>query len=76
VDAFLLDGFAPAKNPDIWADETLNHLARIASGNSTFATFTSASSVRKTLERIGFCVQKYPGFGKKREMLAGYFGGH
>jgi tRNA 5-methylaminomethyl-2-thiouridine biosynthesis bifunctional protein len=76
VDAFLLDGFAPAKNPDIWREDTLNHLARIASGNSTIATFTSASAVRKTLEKIGFRVQKYPGFGKKREMLAGYFGGH
>ncbi len=76
VDAFLLDGFAPAKNPDMWQHANLNHLARIASGTATFATFTSASSVRKTLEKVGFRVQKFPGFGKKREMLAGYFYGH
>jgi tRNA 5-methylaminomethyl-2-thiouridine biosynthesis bifunctional protein len=76
VDAFLLDGFAPAKNPDMWSLKNMSHLARIASGSATFATFTSASAVRKTLEKIGFRVQKYPGFGKKREMLAGYFGGH
>ncbi len=76
VDAFLLDGFAPAKNPDMWSFDNLNHLARIASGNATFATFTSASFVRKTLEKVGFRVEKHPGFGKKREMLAGYFVGH
>ena len=76
VDAFLLDGFAPAKNAEMWSEENLNHLARIASGSATFATFTSASIVRKNLEKVGFRVEKHPGFGKKREMLAGYFHGH
>lgn len=76
VNAWLLDGFAPAKNPDMWLYETLNHIARISTGGTTFATFTSASAVRKNLEKVGFRVEKYPGFGKKREMLAGYFGGH
>lgn len=73
VDTFLLDGFAPAKNIEMWQHETLSHLARLSNAGSTFATFTSASSVRKNLEKIGFHVQKYPGFGKKREMLAGYY---
>ena len=76
VDAFLLDGFAPAKNPDMWSTDNLMHLARIASANATFATFTSASYVRKNLEKAGFYVEKHPGFGKKREMLAGYFLSH
>ncbi|MBC7756577.1 MAG: tRNA (5-methylaminomethyl-2-thiouridine)(34)-methyltransferase MnmD [Bdellovibrio sp.] len=76
VDAFLLDGFAPAKNPDMWSDNNLMHLARLASANATFATFTSASMVRKNLEKAGFVVNKHAGFGKKREMLAGYFHGH
>lgn len=76
VDAFLLDGFAPSKNAEMWSLQNLNHLARIASGSATFATFTSASIVRKNLEKVGFRVEKHAGFGKKREMLAGYFGGH
>jgi tRNA 5-methylaminomethyl-2-thiouridine biosynthesis bifunctional protein len=76
VNAWLLDGFAPSKNPDMWQYETLNHMARISRGGTTFATFTSASAVRKTLEKVGFRVKKHSGFGKKREMLAGYFGGH
>jgi tRNA 5-methylaminomethyl-2-thiouridine biosynthesis bifunctional protein len=76
VDAFLLDGFAPAKNTEMWSLKNMSHLARIASGSATFATFTSASLVRKNLESVGFRVEKHPGFGKKREMLVGYFHGH
>ena len=76
VDAFLLDGFAPAKNPAMWSLGNCQLLARIASDNATFATFTSASLVRKNLESVGFRVEKHAGFGKKREMLAGFFGGH
>ena len=74
VNAWLLDGFAPAKNAAMWSAEVLQHMARISSSGSTFATFTSAGIVRRNLEAIGFYVEKYAGYGKKREMLAGYFG--
>lgn len=73
VNAWLLDGFAPAKNAEMWSVEVLQHMARISSGGTTFATFTSAGMVRRNLEGIGFHVEKYAGYGKKREMLAGYF---
>ena len=74
VDAWLLDGFAPAKNAEMWSAGTLQHMARISSKGTTFATFTSAGIVRRNLEAIGFHVEKHTGYGKKREMLAGYFG--
>ena len=74
VNAWLLDGFAPAKNAEMWSVGTLQQMARISSKGTTFATFTSAGIVRRNLEAIGFCVEKHTGYGKKREMLAGYFG--
>ena len=74
VDAWLLDGFAPAKNAEMWSVDVLRHMARISSNGTTFATFTSAGIVRRNLEAIGFYVEKHTGYGKKREMLAGYFG--
>ena len=74
VNAWLLDGFAPAKNAEMWSLDTLQHMARISSNGTTFATFTSAVVVRRNLESIGFYVEKHTGYGKKREMLAGYFG--
>lgn len=76
VNAWLLDGFAPAKNPAMWDINMFKHIARISSGHSTFATFTSAGFVRRNLQGAGFTVEKHKGFGKKRDMLAGYFAGH
>ena len=76
ADAWLLDGFAPAKNADMWSSEVFAHIARLSEINTTFATFTSAGAVRRGLQAVGFEVNKHAGFGKKREMLAGSFIGH
>jgi tRNA 5-methylaminomethyl-2-thiouridine biosynthesis bifunctional protein len=72
VDAWFLDGFAPAKNPDMWTPTLFNAMARLARPGSTLATFTSAGFVRRGLIDAGFCMQKSKGFGRKREMLTGY----
>ncbi len=74
ADAWLLDGFAPAKNPEMWSTEVFSHMARLSKINTTFATFTSAGKVRRGLQAVGFEVKKHAGFGKKREMLSGVFG--
>ena len=73
VDAWFLDGFAPTKNPDIWCDSIFSTLASLSSKETTFATFTSASQVRKGLTNAGFKVSKIDGFGRKRESLKGKF---
>lgn len=73
ADAWFLDGFAPAKNAEMWSSEVFAQIGRLSHTNSTFATFTSAGVVRRGLESIGFKVEKYAGFGKKREMLRGTF---
>ena len=73
ADAWLLDGFAPAKNADMWSSELFTHIARLSKTGSTFATFTSAGAVRRGLQAVGFDVKKQAGFGKKREMLNGVF---
>ncbi len=73
ADAWLLDGFAPAKNADMWSEELFAHMARLSKQSTTFATFTSAGAVRRGLQAVGFKVNKQKGFGKKREMLSGVF---
>ena len=75
VDAWFLDGFAPAKNPDMWQTALFKHMALLSNTNTTFSTFTSAGAVRRGLTDAGFAVIKQSGFGKKREMLRGYFVG-
>lgn len=71
VDAWFLDGFAPAKNPDMWNDTLFSAMARMARPGGTFATFTAAGFVRRGLQQAGFEVTKVKGFGQKREMLTG-----
>ncbi|WP_436856615.1 bifunctional tRNA (5-methylaminomethyl-2-thiouridine)(34)-methyltransferase MnmD/FAD-dependent 5-carboxymethylaminomethyl-2-thiouridine(34) oxidoreductase MnmC [Citrobacter tructae] len=71
VDAWFLDGFAPAKNPDMWTQKLFNAMARLARPGGTLATFTSAGFVRRGLQEAGFTMQKCKGFGRKREMLRG-----
>ncbi|HQR50144.1 MAG TPA: bifunctional tRNA (5-methylaminomethyl-2-thiouridine)(34)-methyltransferase MnmD/FAD-dependent 5-carboxymethylaminomethyl-2-thiouridine(34) oxidoreductase MnmC [Methylophilaceae bacterium] len=75
VDAWFLDGFAPAKNPEMWQPELFAQIARLSVPGCTFATFTSAGAVRRGLEASGFNVEKVAGFGTKREMLCGEYAG-
>lgn len=76
VDAWFLDGFAPAKNPLMWNEPIWQALARLSRQNATLSTFTSASAVRRGLQQVGFTVQKARGFGTKREMLYGTWTGN
>lgn len=71
ADAFYLDGFAPAKNPQMWEPRLLRHLGRLAAPGATLATWSVAAPVRAALEGAGFAVEKAQGFGTKREMLRG-----
>lgn len=72
ADAWFLDGFSPAKNPQMWQPSLFSAMAKISHDGTTFATFTSAGVVRRGLEAAGFQVNKTAGFGKKREMLFGH----
>lgn len=73
VDAWYLDGFAPAKNPDMWTDSLYSSMARLSRKKTSLATFTAAGDVRRGLTASGFKLQKVTGFGMKREMMHGTF---
>lgn len=75
ADAFLLDGFSPAKNPELWSPRIFHLLARLAAPGATLATWSVAGDVREGLRRAGFEVEKAPGFGGKRQMLRGVYRG-
>ena len=69
ADAFYLDGFAPARNPDMWSPQVMRALSRLAAAGATAATWSVAAPVRTALEATGFAVEKRKGFGDKKEML-------
>lgn len=69
IDAWFLDGFAPAKNPEMWQPKLFSQMARLSHANTTVATFTAAGLVKRGLKGAGFKVKKAKGFGKKRDMI-------
>ena len=69
VDAWLLDGFAPSCNQELWSADLLAQIARLSKTHTTLATFSVASAVKQGLKHHGFTLAKRKGFGKKREML-------
>ncbi len=71
VDAWFLDGFSPAKNPEMWSDAVLGDIAHASRSGATLATYTSAGWVRRGLQQAGFAVERVEGFGRKREMVCG-----
>ena len=71
ADAIYLDGFAPARNPEMWTHQVMRSVSRLAAPEATVATWSVAASVRDALQSAGFAVEKRAGFGGKREMLAG-----
>lgn len=73
VDAWFLDGFAPSKNPDMWQSQLFETMAITAHKDTSYATFTASGVVRRGLAEAGFVVNKVAGYGRKREMVCGYY---
>ncbi|TVP73264.1 MAG: FAD-dependent oxidoreductase [Rhodobacteraceae bacterium] len=71
ADAWYLDGFAPAKNPELWSDALMAEVGAHTAPGGTFATYTAAGHVRRALASAGFSVTRVPGFGRKRHMSTG-----
>ena len=71
ADAWFLDGFSPAKNPQLWEQELLAQVALHTAPGGTFATYTAAGFVRRGLDGAGFDVRRVAGFGRKRHMSCG-----
>lgn len=71
VDAVFLDGFAPARNPEMWSPPLFAAIARLCHPGTSLATWSVAGEVRHALELNGWTLIRRPGFATKREMLCG-----
>lgn len=75
VDAWFLDGFAPAVGPGLWHPKLLRQLASASAPGATLGTFTVARAVRDALSASGFVCTRVPGpkvagdGPRKREVL-------
>jgi tRNA U34 5-methylaminomethyl-2-thiouridine-forming methyltransferase MnmC len=63
------DAFSPNKQPELWTNEVMGAIGRVAEKGAILVTYSSKGSVRRTLESSGFEVQKVEGPPGKREMI-------
>jgi tRNA 5-methylaminomethyl-2-thiouridine biosynthesis bifunctional protein len=75
ADAWFLDGFSPALNPDMWSPQVMAAVAARSAPGCIAATFTVAGFVRRGLEAAGFTVAKQPGHGRKKQRLEAILAG-
>lgn len=73
VDAFYLDGFSPARTPELWTPELCRALARLAAPGATLTTGSVAGHLREALAAVEFDLEERPGLAGKCEMLHGRF---
>jgi len=71
ADTWFLDGFAPGRNPEMWEPALMQAVHDRTVPGGRFATYSAAGHVRRALQAAGFRVARVPGYGRKREMLAG-----
>lgn len=70
ADAWYLDGFSPAKNPQLWEPALLSAVGVHTKAKGTAATYSAAGHIRRALQDAGFIVTRSAGFGRKRHMTS------
>ena len=68
ADVWFLDGFSPAKNPELWEPSLLKAVGAHTKPGGTAATYSAAGHIRRGLTDAGFAVARIPGYGRKRHM--------
>lgn len=71
ADAWFLDGFSPARNPELWGPPLMGEVGAHTAPGGTFATYSAAGHVRRALTAAGFAVERAPGYAGKRHMSRG-----
>jgi tRNA U34 5-methylaminomethyl-2-thiouridine-forming methyltransferase MnmC len=69
-DAVYQDAFSPDANAELWSEDFFKQLYDVLKLNGKLTTYSVKGDVRRTLQKVGFGVEKRPGpVGGKREML-------
>lgn len=72
ADGVFLDGFAPAKNPEMWSPAILDMVARLCAPDARIASYSVAGHVRRSLSDAGFEIVRAKGTGTKKQRLVAH----
>ena len=73
IDSWMLDGFSPTKNSDMWCQQLYHDIATITKNNASLAMFIAADHVQQGLQQAGFAITKIKISGIQREMIKARF---
>ena len=73
VHGWMLDGFAPEKNPKMWDHKLLKEIAYKSASHAKIVTYSAARLVKDSLQNNGFRYYLHSGHGKKRHRLEAFF---
>ncbi len=73
--AIYQDAFSPKKNPTLWTREWFRLLKKYSSKDVILSTYSSSSSIRKSLIEEGWILKKGDKFGPKRSSTRAYLQG-
>ena len=68
-DVVYFDAFGPRHQPEMWTEEVFSTLFKACRAGATLVTYSAKGEVRRTMQRVGFEVERLPGPPGKREML-------
>jgi len=75
LDAIFQDPFSPKRNPSLWTVEWFEDLKKASSSEVTLSTYSSSTSVRKSLQAAGWFMKNAPGFSSKRTSTRAFLKG-
>jgi len=68
-DIIYFDAFAASRQPEMWEQQTISHVAGFVKPGGVFVTYAITGNLKRMLKALGFSIQKVPGAAGKREML-------
>jgi len=68
-DLVYFDAFAPNKQEEMWSEKVFRKMYDLLNEKGVLVTYSAKGSVRRTMQSVGFYVERIPGPPGKREML-------
>lgn len=65
------DAFAPCVQPELWSKPIFQKMYNLLQEEGVLVTYSSKGEVRRTMQDVGFTVEKIPGPPGKREIVRG-----
>lgn len=68
-DVIYFDAFSPEKQPEMWTEEQFLKIYNACNEGAILTTYCAKGLVRRTLQTVGFRIERLPGPHGKREIL-------